>query len=77
MVIKGDLKCYHCGYVSGLATGEVERPFREWRLRLAPICDPRKVWKGGRVHCCRCGGPIYMDERDFLLQRTEEPPPAA
>lgn len=71
MVIRGELKCYHCGYVSASATGDIESPFREWRLRLSPICEPRKVWKGGRVRCCRCGGPIFMDERDIVGPRVE------
>lgn len=75
MVVRGELKCYHCGYVSALAKGEEERPLREWDLRLSPICDPQKAWRAGRLHCCRCGGPIYMDERDFLLPPNEESTP--
>lgn len=76
-MIKGDLKCYHCGYISGTASGDQEQPLKEWHVRLASTCDPQRVWRAGRLHCCRCGGPLFMDETDFMHEERGEPPQAA
>ena len=61
MLVKGELKCLHCGHVSGTWTGAFGTPLTAAEFHnasgLGPTTDP-----AGIVHCSRCLGPVFLDE---------------
>lgn len=61
MLVTGDVKCLHCGYISGRWVGPggapvIESGFTPGSPRTAPE-DP-----GAAVRCLRCDGPVFLDE---------------
>ena len=61
MLVKGDLKCLHCGHVSGAWTGARGGPlvaagFQESDGR-GPTLDGAEM-----VRCVRCQGPVFLDD---------------
>jgi hypothetical protein len=58
----GDVKCYHCGHISGQVEGE-----RTKHLVLKSF-TPRPGYKGAvpkpgdRIRCERCLGPVYLED---------------
>lgn len=74
MLMIGDVKCYHCGHVSGQVEGT-----RGQRLVLHTF-KPRPGYQGvvpaagDRLRCERCQGPVYLED---LRAVTPVPLPAA
>ncbi len=62
MKVVGEVKCYHCGHVSGEVEGT-----RTDRLVLQSF-KPRAGYKGkppgpgDRIRCERCRGPVYLED---------------
>lgn len=65
MLVTGDVKCLHCGYVSGKWVGESGAPLSEPGFTPAATrgcpTDPNAP-----VHCLRCGGPVFLDEATLV-----------
>ncbi|MFN8558284.1 MAG: hypothetical protein U0531_13395 [Dehalococcoidia bacterium] len=59
MNIVADVKCYHCGFVSGEVIGERARPVKEWTFE--PAAGPARP-VGPRLRCERCQGPVYFED---------------
>lgn len=63
MKVVGEVKCYHCGHVSG----EIEGTRTDRRLVLHAF-KPRPGFKGrppgpgDRIRCERCGGPVFIED---------------
>ena len=63
MQLQADVKCYHCGRVSGTW---------HWRSAAGPSWGVFEAANGtGRVptrlaqlHCQHCGGPVFLDDVD-------------
>ncbi len=72
MRMVGDVKCYHCGHVSGQVEGT-----RSDRLVFHTF-KPRSGHQGAlprrgqRLRCERCQGPVYLED---LRPMPAEPPP--
>ncbi len=62
MEIVGDVKCYHCGHVSGQVEGtRTDRlVIRTFTPREGYTGTPPK--RGQRIHCERCEGPVYLED---------------
>jgi len=62
MLMVGDVKCYHCGHISG----QIEAT-KEERLVIRAF-KPREGFKGPkpqpgkRLRCERCGGPVFLED---------------
>ena len=56
-----DVKCYHCGHVSGEMIAKEGQPLAHGTFRptskLATTIQPNT-----RLRCARCGGPVYLDD---------------
>lgn len=62
MIVKGEVKCYFCGFVSGELVGAAEAAARQGTFRPVAACANRPQRADGRLHCCRCGGPVYLED---------------
>ena len=59
MNIVADVKCYHCGHISGEVIGTRAKPVKEWTFE--PVTgDARPV--GSRLRCIRCAGPVFLED---------------
>ena len=70
MTLVADVKCYHCGWISGRVTGEKGQAKHLWAFEArdgsrTPL-DPRK-----RLRCLRCNGPVYA--ADMRPRELAEP----
>jgi DNA-directed RNA polymerase subunit RPC12/RpoP len=68
MRVVGDVKCYHCGHVSGQIEGErtdrlVLHTFRPRPGYRGPLPQP-----GQRIRCERCGGPVFLEDLQPVFQ---------
>lgn len=68
MIIKGEVKCYFCGFVSGELVGEAEAPARQGTFRPVAACANQPRRPDGRLRCCRCGGPVYAEDISVVRQ---------
>jgi hypothetical protein len=63
-MVVADVKCYHCGHVSGELIGARTTPLRDWTF------EPRKGeprTAGPNLRCIRCNGPVYLEDvRPFV-----------
>jgi hypothetical protein len=62
MDVIGDVKCYHCGHVSGQVEGTrtdrlVLRAFKPRPGYQGPVPGP-----GQRIRCERCAGPVFLED---------------
>jgi hypothetical protein len=56
-----DVKCYHCGWISGRIAGKRGAPRHEWAFEArdgssTPLSARR------RLRCARCNGPVYAED---------------
>ncbi len=80
MKVVADVKCYHCGYVSGQLVGEHNE--RNGGLKAESFRPaenyPRPLPRAGEVlRCGRCGGPVYLEDVRLYRPRVVEPIPPA
>ena len=65
MDMVGDVKCYHCGHISGQVEGTKES--REAKLTLTTF-NPRPGYNGSKykaghqLRCERCEGPVFLED---------------
>lgn len=61
MRVMSDVKCYHCGHVSGQVEGtRTDRlVFHTFRPRPGYRGEPPKR---GRLRCDRCQGPVFLED---------------
>jgi hypothetical protein len=72
-----DLKCYLCGGVVGTLESEQALDPRLARNRPVTLRQPGEktgvqVLEWHRLRCTRCGGPLFLDETDVVVRRTDE-----
>jgi hypothetical protein len=75
--VVADLKCYLCGTVSGSIEHE-QTLAPPTRGAVSPVVlrrpgQPQPIylrdWR--RLRCERCSGPLFLDETDVIVRRTE------
>jgi hypothetical protein len=63
MRIAAEVKCYHCGHISGQVEGS-----RVLKRTVLDTFTPRPGFKGAipqtgeRLRCERCAGPVYLED---------------
>jgi len=67
---QADVKCFHCGDVSGTWVWPAQASpavglFRSASSRQAMVVPLRQV------RCRRCEGPVYLDDPEPVVQRRE------
>ena len=72
MLMRADLKCYACGYVSGQIEGDDKQPIVRGKVSSqSPLGVPKRR-ADGRFGCVRCGGPLYLDDVTYLRPRVRQ-----
>jgi hypothetical protein len=65
MLVIGDVKCLHCGFISGRWVGSKGAPLTISGLRnreLEPDEDPATP-----VRCARCEVPVFLDDDSIVI----------
>lgn len=67
MLVKGDIKCLHCGHISGQWVGTGGAPltvagFRPLDGQEASVSDASAT-----VRCGRCDGPVFLDDASSVM----------
>jgi hypothetical protein len=71
-----DLKCYLCGGIAGSIESEQTlepgvHGVRPVLLRKSGESHVAQVADWRRLRCVRCSGPLYLDESDVVVRRTD------
>ncbi len=61
-LLRADVKCYLCGFVSGQIEGQIGDRMTLQNFRAAPNTDGPRLTAKGRICCTRCGGGVFLDE---------------
>ena len=61
MMVMGDVKCLHCGFVTGHWVGQQGTPLTVAGLRCEGTGGSRTAAEE-LVRCGRCAGPVFLDE---------------
>lgn len=71
MLVTGDVKCLHCGFISGRWVGANGAPVTAGGLKVADDAPPPgRVDPGEAVRCQRCAGPVFLDDADLVISST-------
>ena len=76
MLIRADVKCYYCGYISGQIEGDPENTHPLWRFRSCSGGSNNIRLGRRQIRCGRCGGPVYLDEIETVRLSSHSREPA-
>jgi hypothetical protein len=62
MQVIGDVKCYHCGHISGQVEGARGKRLVIQAFRPRPGYEGDPPAQGERIRCERCSGPVYLED---------------
>ena len=67
MLVKGEIKCLHCGHISGEWVGVGGAPLTTDGYR--PIGAETSGGPEGAtpLHCARCEGPVFLDDAGLVI----------
>ena len=72
MLVTGEIKCLHCGFISGRWMGPGGSPLAiagftpaDGAPAVTEPADPAAL-----VHCARCQGSVYLDDVDPVISST-------
>ncbi|MGH2460617.1 MAG: hypothetical protein ACRDIY_17325 [Chloroflexota bacterium] len=68
-MIRADVKCYHCGHISGQVEGDPDNPRLRWHFRPGPGGSTRPEPERRLIRCARCGGPVFLDDVESIRSR--------
>ncbi len=71
LIYSQDVKCFHCGFVSGQLVGHPTLP-REARTFSPTPGQQSQLFEAARLRCFRCGGPCFLDEVETTVRLREE-----
>jgi hypothetical protein len=57
-----DVKCYHCGHISGQIHGLRHQPLRVSNFVPRPGYTGAEPKPGTRLRCERCQGPVFLED---------------
>ena len=73
MLVTGEIKCLHCGFISGRWMGRGGSPLTVAGFTpgagAAPVAEAMRE-PAALVHCGRCGGSVYLEDVDRVISST-------
>lgn len=74
MLVTGEIKCLHCGFISGRWVGPSGSPLTIAGFtpasRVAPATADESGDPAALVHCERCTGSVYLDDVDRVISSS-------
>lgn len=67
MRVVGDVKCYHCGHVSGQIEGTRGERLVLHAFKPRPGYKGRVPKPGDQIRCDRCRGPVYLEDMQPVI----------
>ena len=68
MLVIGEVKCLHCGFIGGQWVGPKGAPLTAAGLRGRELEDGED--SSTPVHCARCDGPVFLDDANLVISST-------
>jgi hypothetical protein len=71
MLVMGEIKCLHCGFISGRWTGQGGAPLTF--SGFTPAGSPGAAAAedaSALVHCARCQGSVYLEDAEPVISST-------
>ncbi len=65
MLVKGELKCLHCGFISGEWVGVNGAPLTVAGVSAAQRAAEREP--STVVRCGRCAGPVFLEDVSMVV----------
>jgi hypothetical protein len=65
MLVIGDVKCLHCGFVTGRWVGPKGTPLIAAGLKDR-VPEARQAAPEDLVRCGRCEGPVFLDDASLV-----------
>ena len=75
MLIRADVKCYYCGFVSGQIEGDPETGHPQWNFHLRSGAQQPAEQNPRQIRCVRCRGPVFLDEIETVRSNSHVPQP--
>jgi hypothetical protein len=72
--IVADVKCYHCGHISGQIFGRRHQPLKVGDFVPRPGYTGPEVKPGMRLRCERCQGPVFLEDATNGLPLAQRAP---
>ncbi len=66
MLVKGEIKCLHCGHISGEWVG-VSGSALTMEGFKATGAQTRSGDASAAIHCQRCDGPVFLDDAGLVI----------
>ena len=73
MFTVADVKCYHCGFISGELTVERGQPVNTAAFQPVAAYAGSETSRTGRLRCYRCSGPVYLEDVRTVRPRSVIP----
>ena len=70
MLVTGDVKCLHCGFISGRWVGMSGAPVTVGGMKQLDGTTPGGTDADEAVRCQRCDGPVFLDEATLVISGT-------
>ena len=67
MLVTGDIKCLHCGFISGRWVGPGGSPLAVAGFKPNAAAQTPSADAAGLVRCGRCEGPVFLDEAEPVI----------
>jgi hypothetical protein len=60
MLVKGEVKCLHCGFISGSWVGQKGSP-------VTMMAEQVSAEGSAPVRCVRCDGPVFLEDLEPVI----------
>ncbi len=67
MLVTGDIKCLHCGFISGRWVGPGGAPLTVAGFKPGPTPGKQSTEPSALVRCGRCEGPVFLDDAEPVI----------
>jgi hypothetical protein len=69
--VAADVKCYHCGHISGQVISQRGEPLRASNFVPRPGYTGPEIKPGVRLRCERCQGPVFLEDTTVIAPTIE------
>ena len=67
MLVKGDVKCLHCGFISGSWVGKKGAPLTFAGYKATNAAEQIPPDPATPLRCARCEGPVFLEDLEPVI----------